>query len=273
MSKQPTISALIIARNEERMIAQCIACLQWCDEVILIDDGSTDATRQIAEQAGATVISFKNASFAKLRQEALRRAQSEWVIYIDADERVTPLLAKEIRVNVETAVAPVLKLKRENYFYGEHVSFGGTQNDWTERVFHKQHIQGWKGTIHESPIHTGAVQKIDTPLMHFTHRTTQESLHKSAEWTILEAEALYAAKLPPVTFLTIIRKGCMEFLRRAIFQKGYKDGLTGLIEALVQGINKIFIYIQVWELQKKPTIADRYAKQEERVRSLWKREI
>ena len=82
---KPTISALIIAKNEDLMIDNCISALKWCDEIIVIDNGSTDKTREISEGYGAKVISFKHQSFSRLREEALKRATSNWIIYIDAD--------------------------------------------------------------------------------------------------------------------------------------------------------------------------------------------
>ena len=89
--KRPTLSALIIARNEEAMLANCIATLRWCNQILVLDDGSTDDTAKIAEQSGAKVIAFRHNSFARKREELLKRAQSDWVFYIDADERVVPL--------------------------------------------------------------------------------------------------------------------------------------------------------------------------------------
>lgn len=269
---KPSITAIILARNEEAMIEACIRSLNWCREILVIDDSSTDATVQKAEKLGARVLSFSHPSFARKRNEALKHARGEWVLYIDADERVTPTLAKEILVMIETTDASAMKMPRENYLYGYRFEYGGWENDWVTRVFRKASLEGWTGEIHESPQVAGETVALHSPLLHLTHRSTEDNLRKSADWTKIEAELLYKAGEPPVRFFTLLRKGGMEFLRRAFFKKGYKDGLPGLIEALVQGINRAVVYIQVWELQQKPPLPDRYLEHDARLKQAWKKE-
>lgn len=269
---KPNITAIILARNEEPMIESCIRTLGWCSEILVIDDSSTDATTEQAENLGARVVKFSHSSFARKRNEALKHAQGNWLFYIDADERVTPTLAKEILVNIETSGAVALRCQRENYLYGHLFTHGGWENDWVTRIFKKTALQEWTGEIHESPVFAGESVDLHSPLLHFTHRSTEENLRKSADWTKIEAELLYKAGEPPVTLLTLIRKGLMEFCRRAVRQKGYRDGLAGLIEALVQGMNRVMVYIQVWELQQKPPLPERYQKKDQALKQVWQRE-
>ncbi len=272
MTKDLSISALIIAKNEALMIENCIKSVAWCDEVLVIDDGSIDETREIAESLGATVISFKHDSFSRLREEALKRAKSAWIFYIDADERATPTLAKEIKVLMETSSASVLRVQRDNIYFGKKFTGGGWQDDWVERVFLKSSLEGWFGDVHESPKYTGTVVDLQTKLIHFTHRDTVSGLLKSAAWTPIEAKELYKSGVANVTLFTLIRKGFMEFFRRAFLKKGYADGMEGMIEALIQGINRILVYIQVWELQQKPSISDTYKEKESEIIALWKKQ-
>lgn len=269
---KPKITAIILARNEEAMIQNCLRTLNWCDEWLVIDDSSTDDTARKAESLGARVVEFSHSSFARKRNEALKHATGDWLFYLDADERVTPTLAKEILVNIETGTAEAFRCRRENFAYGHDFTHGGWENDWVTRVFKKQALSEWAGDIHESPIFEGKTLDLRSPLLHFTHRSTEENLRKSADWTKVEAELLYRAGEPPITFLTLLRKGVMEFFRRAFKKQGYRDGLAGLIEALVQGINRTLVYIQVWELQQKPPISERYQQREQQLRALWKRE-
>lgn len=266
-----TISALIIAKNEALMIENCIKSVDWCDEVIVIDDGSIDETREIAELHGAHVISFKHDSFSRLREEALKRAKSAWVFYIDADERVTPTLAKEIKVMMETSSATAFSVDRENIFFGVKFIAGGSQEDWHERVFKKDSLSGWFGKVHESPQFTGELIKLKTKLIHFTHRDTVSGLLKTAAWTPIEAKELYKSGIAKVTLATLCRKGFMEFFRRAVIKRGYKDGMAGLVEAVIQGINRVLVYIQVWELQQEPSISEKYIVKEKQITELWKK--
>ena len=269
MKKQP-ITAVIIAYNEAEMIAACLSTLEWCSEVLVIDNGSTDETVKIAEQMGARVITAKHASFAKLRNEALKHIENDWVLYIDADERVTPTLAKEILVHIETNSADVLVLQRSNIFFGMEFKHGGWEADSVQRVFRKKALKEWTGVVHETPHFEGTTQLLQAPLIHLTHRDVRSGLFKSASWTYREAELLYKGGVGRVSILTVLRKSTMEFLRRAFFKSGYKDGQAGMIEAFIQGVNKGLVYAQVWELQQDPAIAQNYKKEEEKIVALWK---
>lgn len=270
--EKPTLTAVIIARNEEKMILECMETLRWCENILVIDNGSTDATVKTAEAAGAKIISFTSQSFARVREEALKHVETDWLFYVDADERVTPTLAKEIAVNIETGTASALRMHRKNYFFGHPFAYGGWQNDVVTRAFRVADLEGWTGEIHESPEWKGEVRELTSPLLHFTHRSVVDNLKKSAEWTPKEAKAFIDAKIETVTFKTILRKGIMEFWRRAIRDKGYKDGTVGLIESLIQAINRMWVYIQIWELQQKPSIPERYSYLEEEIQKKWKKE-
>ncbi len=267
--KKAHITAIVLAKNESSMIEGCLRGLSWCAEVILLDSGSTDDTALKAERLGARVVHYKHNSFAKLRTEALKYVTTEWVLYIDADERITPTLAKEIAVTVETADYAAIRFKRTNIFFGKELQHGGWQDDVVTRLFKKSHLVKWFGDIHESPEFTGAVGECKTPLIHFSHRSIRDGLYKSAQWTYMEAQLLYESAIPSVTFWTLMRKGVMEFLRRAFFKKGYKDGQVGIMEAVIQGINKVLVYAQVWELQQKPPIEKKYTEYELELQRLW----
>lgn len=251
------------------MIEACLDCLQWCDEVLVIDTGSSDGTPELAEKKGAKVVSFNHSSFSRVRSEALKIVTSEWLLYIDADERVTPELANEIKVHIETAEYPVLSLSRQNYFFGEKFEHGGWQHDVVTRVFKKTALTGWQGVIHETPQYTGDAKQLSFSLLHFSHRDTVSSLLKTAAWTPMEAQLFIKAEAPPVTFSTIIKKGLSEFIKRAVLKRGYKDGTAGLIEAVTQGINRMLVYIQVWELQQKPSLPKKYAELEKQIKEKW----
>jgi glycosyltransferase involved in cell wall biosynthesis len=271
-SSRPSITAVIVAHNEAEMIVNCIDTLRWCDEVLVIDTASTDDTAQLAEKVGARVVGFASPSMAKVRNEAIKRVKTDWVVYVDADERVTPTLAKEMSVMLETTTATAFTLRRQNIHYGKTFHHGGWQNDLVTRAFKKETFQEWFGDIHESPQFAGEALQLKSPLLHLTHRNTVDGLKKSIAWTPIEARLLYEANVPPVKLRTILRKGVMEFLRRGVFKQGRRDGMEGWIEALVQGINRTLVYIQVWELQRKPTLVDTYRSIEEKVAELWRRE-
>lgn len=263
------ITAVIIAKNEENMLGNCIATINWCENILVINNGSSDLTTQIAQDHGATVVHFEHSSFARLRNEALKHIKTDWIFYIDADERVIPTLAKEILVQIEMDSIDAITMKRNNICYGKEFKYGGWENDFVTRIFRKSNLDGWYGEIHESPKFNGKEVVLNTPLAHLTHRNTTDNLNKTISWTKMEAELLAKGDKTPVKFTTLLRKGIMEFVRRAILKKGYKDGIQGLIEALVQGINRVLVYIQVWELQQKPDIAEKYHAIDREINKMW----
>ena len=268
--KKPNITAIIIAQNESEMIQNCIDTLRWCSEILVVDDGSIDDTPTIVENAGARLVSFKSSSFKRLREEAQKHVRTDWIVYIDADERVLPTLAKELLVSIETDVAAALSIRRKNIHFGIEMEHGGWENDWVTRAFKTSALKGWHGDIHESPTFEGEVKQLNTRLLHLTHRNTISSLQKTSAWTPMEAQQIFEATTDPISFKTIIRKGFMEFFRRGILSGGYKDGTAGLVEACTQGINRMLVYMQVWEMQQQPSLEDRYKKYEDAIHQAWK---
>ena len=268
---QTAITAIIIAKNEAAMLEACLSTVRWCEKILVLDSGSTDATAKIAEQSGAQVVLFTHSSFARLRNEALKYVDTPWVFYLDADERVLPQLAQEIQVHIETGADNALTLERKNIFFGQTFSAGGWSPDLVTRVFRRTSLRAWKGVVHETPDFEGRAAQLHIPLVHLTHRSVISSLQKSITWTAMEAQLLNDSLTFSVTPKTIIRKGVLEFLRRGFLWRGYSDGVVGLIEAIIQGINKMLIYIQVWELQQKPPIPQQYKAIEKEIAELWQK--
>jgi glycosyltransferase involved in cell wall biosynthesis len=269
MQKSP-ISAIILTKNEQSMIVNCIETLRWCQEVIVIDSQSTDSTVQLAKRAGAMVYSTDKESFDQRRNYGLEKARAKWVLYIDADERVSPDLAQEIDQITSDSNISAIRFRRENIHYGREMKHGGWENDWVSRAFQKDALTGWTGKIHESPNFTGKEIAAKHPLIHFTHRNMVEGLYKTIQWTGFEAELLNESGHPPVTVTTLFRKTMMEFYRRAFRHGGRKDGIEGWIEAFVQAFNKFIVYERLWELQSKPGLEEKYQKLDKAITDLWR---
>ncbi len=267
---RPSISALVLAKNEELMLANCLETLSWCDEIVLLDNGSTDNTKDLAKKLGARVFSSSSDDFSLLRNTLLEKAKMDWVIYIDPDERITPELAQEISVHLEAQDTEVMQFQRKNIFYAKEMKHGGWQNDLLTRIFKKEALNEWMGEIHESPVYEGKTIQLHHPLIHLSHRNTRDGLLKSSQWTKKEAELLVRDGISKVTISTLFRKAIMEFLRRAYFKKGYKDGFVGLLEAMIQAMNRFLVYVQVWELQQKPDLSEQYQKRELQIIQSWK---
>lgn len=269
MNKQ-SLTAVIIALNEAEMIGSCIDTLHWCSEIIVLDNGSTDDTVAIAKKKGAQIATTSKNSFAEIRNHALQYVKTEWVIYVDADERITPELAQEIISGIETNKADVFSFNRLNILLGTAMKHGGWEKDEVTRVFKKSMIGDWFGEVHESPRVLGKSVKLVNVLYHLTHRSIAANLQKTIVWTPIEAKLLVKALNYRVTPFTVLRKSILEFVRRGIIKSGYRDGEAGLVEALMQAVNVALIYLQIWEFQNKDVINNTYNKIDRQILESWK---
>lgn len=266
-----TISVVIITKNEEDMIANALSSVSFADERIVVDSGSTDNTVEIATREGARVVHVKGGSFKDWRNKGLEAATGEWVLYIDADERITPKLATEIQDTIRFTSNTSFALRRNNIHFGKWMQHGGWEQDSIVRLFLRRAIKSWGGKVHEHAVVEGAQGHIREPLVHLTHRNLSDGLQKSVVWTDIEARLLLEANAPKVTPFTLVRKTLMEFVRRLILKKGYKDGMEGWIESMQQAMNRFFVYERLWELQQKPSLEDRYQRFEKEIQKLWEK--
>lgn len=267
MSK--SITTIILVKNDADVIQTCLETLSWSSKIIAVNNGSSDDSVKILKKYGVEVIDFISSSFAELRNHPLRYVKTDWVLYIDPDERVSKKLADEILQVVEKNDRNSFSFLRKNVCYGKNFKHGGWEKDEVPRLFRVSSFKGWRGQIHESPILMAPSTLLKNRLIHHTHRNTTDGLRKTIAWTRIEAELLANSGVKPVTFFTLIRKGLMEFYRRAILSGGYKDGFEGLMEALVQSYNKVLIYIQVWEFQQKPALAEKYENLDKKILEDW----
>lgn len=244
------VSAVIIARNEEKMIGEALESVSFCDEIILIDNGSKDKTKEIAEEKGAKVYEIKTTDFSELRNLGKEKAIGDWILYVDADERVDADLKESIKhIIFENPSFSAFFLQRKNFYLGNH--------QWPyieklERLFKKDKLQGWKGELHESPIIEGETGLINKGfLLHFTHRNLESMLNKTIEWSTVEAVLRYNSGHPKMTWWRFPRVMMGAFLNSYIKQGGYKVGAAGIIESIYQAFSAFITYAKLWELQIK----------------------
>jgi len=242
------ISGIIIARNEEKMIGEALDSLLFCDEILVIDNGSTDKTKQIAESKNAKIYELRTNDFSELRNFALNKAEGDWVLYLDADERIDDELKNSIKENISNdSKYSAFFLKRKNYYFGSH--------EWPyieklERLFKKEKLKQWQGKLHESPIIDGEVGRLHGFILHFTHRDLESMLNKTIEWSSQEALLRYNSGHPKMTWWRFPRVMVTAFLNSYIKQKGYKAGVVGILESTYQSFSMFITYAKLWELQK-----------------------
>ncbi|MEK7502080.1 MAG: glycosyltransferase family 2 protein [Patescibacteria group bacterium] len=241
------LTGIVIAKNEEEMIEDCLESLQFCDEIVVVDNESEDKTSEISKKYGARVIKVKSDDFSKLRSEGLKNLSSDWVLYLDADERVTLELGKEIKqIIINPGEFKAFRIKRKNYYFGN--------KEWPkieklERLFRKKNLKGWYGKIHESPQVEGEIGELQNYILHYTHRDLGQMLDKTNEWSEVEAELRFKSDHPKMSWWRFPRVMISAFFDSYYKQKGYKAGIAGLIESIYQSFSIFITYAKLWEKQ------------------------
>lgn len=250
------ISAVILTKNEEQMIANCInSCKQIASEIIVIDNGSGDKTVEIAMQKGARVEISNDQSFAKRRELGASVASGDWILYVDADERVTPELAKEIEENMHSASGHSgYVINRKDYYFGIERPLYSPMH----RLFKKENLKGWHGELHETPKVDGSIGYLSNYFLHFTHTDIDSMFKNTMSWSSKESQLRFDAGHPPVVWWRLIRVFVTGFWGSFVTQKGYTCGTAGWVEALYQGCSMFFTYAKLWELQNKQIIQRNY---------------
>lgn len=244
------ISAIIISKNEEERIADCLDSVSFCDEIVLVDSNSTDRTSEIAKRMNAKVFNVGMDDFSKLRNFGLEKAKGDWILYVDADERVTPSLREEIIRSINNPIGQYagFRIQRKNFYFGNH--------EWPaveklERMFRKDSLQGWHGRLHESPKVSGSIGDLDGYLFHYSHRDIASMLAKTLEWSEIEAELRFRAGHPKVVEWRFFRVILTAFFDSYVKQEGWKAGVVGLVESVYQAFSIFITYARLWELQQK----------------------
>lgn len=247
-NEKTNISVLILAKNEQEMIAACIRAATLLNplEILVFDDHSTDDTKKIAENSGAKVIAHAHTNFAQARNFAAQKARGEWLLYIDADEIVTNELAQEIKKELSSQMNAFF-IERVNYFLGKK----WPQKEQLLRLMRKSALSAWKGAVHETAEVVGERAKLKSPLLHYTHRTLEEMVANTIQWSAIEARLRFENNHPPVVWWRIPRVMLTAFVDSYIKQRGYQVGVVGLIESIYQSFSMYITYARLWEMQQK----------------------
>ncbi len=226
------ISATIVALNEERNIARAIASLSACaDEIVVVDSGSSDRTREIAAEMGARVVNEPWRGYAGQKNFAAAVARHEWILSIDADEELTPELAAEIvSLKDRPAECAGWAMPRLARYLGKWIRHSGWYPDRKVRLYHRDRA-AWKGDyVHESVQVQGGVGQLRGNLLHYTCDTLDQHFRTMNRYTTLAAEAL-AASGKPIPFRRLMLDPPWTFVRSYVIQLGFLDGMRGFVIA------------------------------------------
>jgi len=249
------LSIIILAGNEAEMIKECLISASFADEIILVLANSSDNTKKIAKSLKIPLKIIEttdeyNKNFSKWRNLGYKAATGDWLLYLDADERITPELKSEILLTINsTNLVNYYAIPRANYYLGKRVRFGGSYPDYVKRLYVKKHFSGYRGYLHEEPMVKGEIGYLKNDLLHYTHRNLNSMLQKTLVWTDLEAEALFKAAHPPVVWWRFPRMMLTKTWQRLIKEQMWRDGTVGWISVIFESFDTFIIYAKLWEKQ------------------------
>jgi len=241
----PALSAIVITRNEAENIAGCLDSLKFCDERIVVDCGSTDATAQIARDKGARVEFHAWNGFGPQKNYALSLARGIWVLSIDADERVTPELAAAIKTAIADGGADAWEFPRLSNFCGRQMRYSGWYPDYVLRLFRRGKAAFDDVPVHERVVYAGVVKRLRPPLLHDAMPNLEDALSRVDRYSTAKAQMLVASGRK-ITFLSGIGRGLASFLRAYIWRAGFLDGARGFLLAVVLAETSYYPYMKAW---------------------------
>ena len=238
------LTVIILTHNEERHIEACIRSAAFADEILVIDDESSDSTPAIAQGLGARVVTHPLAGdFAGQRNFALTQTDADWVFYVDADERVNPETEAELRRIMAEDARAVYEIKRINVAFGQRMYYGGHRPDYVRRFFPRDAVR-WEGLVHERTVSELPVRRLKGSLLHYTYTDWDRYFQKFNQYTTLMAERRYADG-KRASFLKILLDPPYAFFRFYILQRGFMDGRLGFILAMFHGFYTMVKYIKL----------------------------
>lgn len=259
------LSVIIITKNEEERIKTCLESVKWADEIIIADNGSDDLTLDIAKKYTDKIFTFKDFDFATLRNKAFEKSCGDWVLYVDADERVLDSLRKEIEVMISFSDFSAYAISRINIIFGQDVKYGPFWPDWVIRLFKREDFDSWVGKLHEYAKFKGKLGYSENSLLHLTHRGVDQFMSKVMDWSKIEAKLRIDDNHPKMTKWRFLRILLTETFSQGIRRRGFFSGTIGMIDSMLQVISMFMTYVRVWEMQQKEPLKETYDKIDEKL--------
>jgi hypothetical protein len=246
------ISVIIYTYNSQEQVKDAIRSAKLLSpNVTVIDVGSLDHTRTIAGDEEVEVHIAPYTPYVEpVREFGINHSKGDWFFVLDADERITPELAKEIRETIENTDHTHFKVPRKNLFGSKvWLKHGGWWPDRQARLFKRSAFKGWPKEIHSAPQVDGTQGTLTNPLLHYSHGDLHSMVEKTIVFEDLESDLLLDAGRP-VSLSTFFRKFLGELYRRLLKNRGFLDGKPGIIESVYQAFSKTVTYLYLYEKKK-----------------------
>ncbi len=239
--QKSNISVILITHNEEENIVECLQSVSWADEIIVIDSKSTDRTVELAKQFTSKVYVTEWKGYGGAKNYALSKATSKWILWLDADERVTPELAYEIKSIVcnQQEEFTAYKVPRRAYFLGKWIKHCGWYPGFVVRLFKRDASEFNDSRVHEKIKVHGEIGTLKNDLLHFTDHTLFHYVDKFNRYTTLAAEDLFD-KSKKISLYDLMIRPLYLFIKMFIVRLGFLDGMHGFILSILSA-NYVFV--------------------------------
>jgi glycosyltransferase involved in cell wall biosynthesis len=249
------ISVTIITKNEAENIRDCLDSVRWADEVVVVDSGSTDGTLEIARQWGARVFQEEWKGYAAQKNSAIDKTRNEWILSLDADERVPAALQREIE-NRLAAAPPVdgFYIARKNFFSGRWIRTCGWYPDYNLRLFRKNRGRFQERAVHEKVEMEGRTENFKTPLIHRTYRSLSDFLQRLDRYSTLAAQQMQREGRK-VRHRDLLLRPPLTFLHLYILRAGFLEGTKGFLLSRLYSFYTFAKYAKLKEMQRHESSA------------------
>jgi len=243
------LSVVVIAQEAAAQLTDCLASVAFADEIVLVDSGSRDATRDIAQRLGARVIEKEWLGFGPQKQFAVDQARHDWVLCLDADERVSPELAASLRRALEAPVAPVYRMARRNRFLGRWLRHGEGYPDWCTRLFDRRQARWSDAAVHEKVLFAVTPGTLEGDLLHESAEDLGRYFEKQNRYSALAARQLFehGRTAGPAELLL---SPLVRFAKFYLLRLGFLDGVPGLVHIAIGCAASFMKYAKLIELQR-----------------------
>ncbi len=255
MASVPPLSVCIITYNEEANLPRCLASVDFADEIVVVDSGSTDRTVALAIEAGSRVIEQPFLGYAAQKNLAVQAASHQWVLCLDADEWLRPGAEAAIRKALAERHSDVAgyALNRHTYYLGDWVNHSGWWPEYRLRLYDRERGEWRDDGLHEDVELRGAAARLDAEVGHLSYRDITHHIGKVNAYTSLRAQHWQASAHRTVGWLELIGRPLGRFCRMFLLKGGWREGHRGLIIASIGAFYVFAKYAKLWELQHAST--------------------
>ncbi|MBA0883709.1 glycosyltransferase family 2 protein [Flavobacterium undicola] len=248
---KPKITALAITFNEEENVKRYVQSLSFADEIIFIDSFSSDKTVEIAKESGVIVFQRAFDNFANQKNFAIEQAKNDWIVFFDLDEVISPELTSEILKNLDSPDDfTAYSVKRNLYFFGKQIKFGGWQSDKVIRIFNKKFCKYDENFVLGNRLISSKTKLLKEKINHLSYKSFDSYNTKLSFYGKLEAEHLYSKNQKP-NFYHFIIKPNFYFFKKHLFSLGFLDGKEGFILAYIHAFSVLKKYLHLWMKYRK----------------------